>query len=65
MNSADTQMYIDGYRVKPVSDTPYSSLWGGFLHAERVLKQMESSNDLCYDDFVVNAAEKIFKESTV
>ncbi len=23
----DTQMYIDGYQVKPVSDASYGSLW--------------------------------------
>jgi hypothetical protein len=27
MNIADTQMYIDGYQVKLVSDTSYGSLW--------------------------------------
>lgn len=27
MNIVDTQMYIDGYQVKLVSDTSYGSLW--------------------------------------
>ncbi len=27
MNIVDTQMYIDGYQVKLVSDTSYRSLW--------------------------------------
>lgn len=27
MNIVDTQMYIDGYQVKQVSDTSYSLLW--------------------------------------
>ena len=27
MNIVTTQMYIDGYQVKPVSDTSYGSLW--------------------------------------
>ena len=38
MNIVDTQMYIDGYQVKLVSDT--SKLWelvGGELHFEGVL----------------------------
>ena len=26
-NIVDTQMYIDGYQVKLVSDTSYGSLW--------------------------------------
>lgn len=27
MNIVNTQMYIDGYQVKLVSDTSYGSLW--------------------------------------
>ena len=27
LNIVDTQMYIDGYQVKLVSDTSYGSLW--------------------------------------
>ena len=27
MNIVDTQIYIDGDQVKPVSDTSYGSLW--------------------------------------
>ena len=27
MNIVDTQMFIDGYQVKLVSDTSYGSLW--------------------------------------
>ena len=27
MNIVDTQMYIDGYQMKLISDTSYGSLW--------------------------------------
>lgn len=37
MNIVNTQMYIDGYQVKLVSDTSYRSLWEE-LYTEGVLR---------------------------
>ena len=42
MNIVDTQMYIDGYQVKLVSDTSYGSLW----EVSFVLKEFRFRNQL-------------------
>ena len=33
---------------------------GGVFHAERVLKHVEGTDDICYDDLAAKAAKNIF-----